>query len=500
VNLSSRSKSIIRGINSFVQVILLTGLSSSAVHAAALSYDEVLQRVVDHYPSLKTAAIQVERASQNSKKLATQLGWQLQADGGFARNVSIFGSEVDVINANASLARKLESGASFGVDTSISREDNAVSFSPSLPNPVTSTSVNLNYRQPLEQGSGNPAYEEGLKTAHAEYLLAQADRTALYDQVANQLIELYTGAATLQARLQNLSRAIARSKRRQAYIKQRAVLGLSEDKDILQVDAQLKSQQAEHDGLQMQWQQLKVSINHLMGAGWDEAFEPEFQNTVSESEPGYSALLTQAQQHDPGLKRVEARLQLADSAIRSRRDAREDNLDLVLFVGNRSQKGDSALGSVSDNVTVGGVRLEYGHGFDKSAQDTELYQAQLDRGAALEDKRQVLENLQYDVSSLLAQIAAGNAALSGYDRSVKSEQAKLAEAEQRYRSGRTDTDQLLQFESQLSAAELAYELQRVELLRRHYSLKLLSGRIWKQIRVPEYENLIQESDEAGSQQ
>jgi outer membrane protein TolC len=484
---------------SLALLLLLLGLSSPGLHAA-VTYNEVLQGVVDHYPSLKTAAIQVERANQNSKKLASQLAWQLQADGGFARNVSIFGTEVDVIDANASVARKLESGSSFGIDTSISRADNALAFSPSLPNPATTTSIDLNYRQPLGQGAGNPAYVEGLKSAQAEYLLAQADRVALYDQIAGQIIELYSGAAVLHARLQNISRAIDRSKRRQAYIKQRAALGLSEDKDVLQVDAQLKSQQAEQRGLQMQWQEVKISLNRLMGVAWDSEFEPEYQATVSGPAPEFEKLFDQAQQHDPALKRVEARLQLADSALRSRRDAREDNLDLVMFVGNRSQQGDSTLGSVSDNVTVGGVRLEYGHGFDKSAEDSELYQAQLDRGAALQDKRQVLEDLQYNISSLLAQIAAGKSALTAYDNSVKSEQAKLDEAEQRYRSGRGDTDQLLQFESQLSAAELAYELQRVELLRRHYNLNLLSGTIWKQIQFPEFDNLMLESNGANSQQ
>lgn len=462
--------------------LLVLALFSQALLAAPVSYREVLQRVVDHYPSLKTAAIQVERASLNRQKLATQLGWQLQADGGIARNVSIFGTEVDVLDANASLARKLKSGATLGISSSVRREDNAIVISPAFPNPATSTSVDLSYRQPLGQGVDNPAYAEGLKTAQADYLLSQAQRTALFDQIANQIIELYSGAASLHARIQNISRAIERSRRRQDYIKERASLGLSEDKDILQVDAQLKSQQAEYRGLQMQWQQLKISLNHLMGTPWDSEFEPEVQSSYKPA--GFDSLFTQAQLQSPNLKTIGARLQLADSAIRSRRDVREDNLDLVMFVGNRNQQGSSASGSIDNNVTVGGVRLEYGHGFDKSAQDTELYQAQLDRGAALQDKKQVLEDLQYDILSLLSQMTVGESALTAYQSSVNSEQAKLKEAEQRYRTGRTDTDQLLQFETQLSSAELALELQRVELLRRQYSLRLLSGDIWRNIQLP----------------
>lgn len=485
-------------IKCFLLAGVLALLPFYTMPVVAATYDEVLQRVVDHYPSLKTAAIQVERASQNSKRLDSQLGWQLQAQGGIARNVSILGTEVDVLDASAGITRKLESGATVGINTSLQREDNAEVFSPALPNPATSASIDLSYRHPLRQGAGNPQYEEGLKSAQAEYRLSQSEQAALYDQIATRLIELYTGAATVHARLQNIAHAIERTKRRQRYIKDRAGLGLSEDKDLLQVDAQLKSQQAEYRGLQMQWQQQKISLNQLMGLEWDSEFEPEYQ-IVAGDDDGFEKIFSAAQQHSPALKRIDARMQLADSAIRSRRDARKDNLDLVMFVGNRTQTGDSALGNVDDSVVVGGVRLEYAHGYDKSAQDTELYQAQLDRSAAIEDKRQALEDMQYEVSSLLAQIKAGKEALSAYESSVKSEHAKLDEAEQRYRSGRTDTDQLIQFETQLSAAELSLMLQRVELMRRHYALSLLSGEIWQQVKFPEYGDFLQVHASEGVQ-
>jgi outer membrane protein TolC len=70
---------------------------------------------------------------------------------------------------------------------------------------------------------------------------------------------------------------------------------------------------------------------------------------------------------------------------------------------------------------------------------------------------------------------------------VKSENRKLAEAEQRFRAGRTDTDQLIQFEAELASAELAYELQRIELARRDRKLALLRGSLWEHIRLPEYQ-------------
>jgi len=60
----------------------------------------------------------------------------------------------------------------------------------------------------------------------------------------------------------------------------------------------------------------------------------------------------------------------------------------------------------------------------------------------------------------------------------------------RYRTGRTDTDQLIQFEDQLSQAEFALELQRLELMKRQYKLKLLLGSLWHTITLPEHDNFV----------
>ena len=74
--------------------------------------------------------------------------------------------------------------------------------------------------------------------------------------------------------------------------------------------------------------------------------------------------------------------------------------------------------------------------------------------------------------------------MKAYALSVTSEQKKLQDAEKRYRQGRTDTDQLIQFEAQLSAAELNLELQRIELLGVEQKLRLLTGQLWDNIQYP----------------
>ncbi len=470
----------------FFKIIFFAAFSS-IVSAQTMTLEQVLQQVIDHYPSVKTAAYQVEKARQENIKVESQLSWQLGAQAGIARDVSLFGTPTDKMTVAGSLSRKLNSGDSISIDAAINREDASTTFSPTIPNPATYTSINLNYRRPLEKGAENLNYELALANADAGEKIAEADRLALYDQLASQVIELYLAAATTEVRMKNIDQSIERSRRLKKYIKDRLNLGVSEEKDILQVDAQLASQKAEQQGLQMAWKKQNISLNRLMGKPWNENLKTLFLQSSLASDENYEKLIADIKLHSPDLLRIEGRLKLAESAIKNSRDAKKDDMDLILFIGNKTNSGDTILGSTNESEIVGGMRLEFNRGLDKSGYDAQLYQAQIERGMVIENKRQVIEDLQYNLSSLLAEIEAGKNALAAYKNSAKSEKNKLKEAEQRYRRGRTDTDQLIQFESQLSVAELSIELQRIELARRYRNLSLLRGAFWKTVKLPDYQ-------------
>ncbi len=467
--------------------------------AEEMTLVQVLQRVVDHYPSLKTAAIQVERARQTSKTIDSQLGWQLAAQAGVQRDSTLFGTPTDVIDVGGRLSRTLESGSILSFEASARREDSEGVFSPVIPNPSTTTNVDITYRKPLAKGSDNPLYTEGLAAAKAEVAASRAESETLYDQIASQVIDLYISAATIKARMHNKERAITRAKRLQNFINDRASLGISEDKDILQVNAQISSLQAELGALQTLWQKQLISLNRLMGREWSADLVIPQSIWLTASTSDFNTLFQAVKDHSPEIHSVDARIELADSAIRVRRDEREDNVDLVLFVGNRTQDGDTGFGDIDESEVVGGIRLEFKQSVDKIGVDAELYQAQLDRSAALQDKRQLIEDLQYELSSLLAEIEANKDAIKAYKLSVSNEKKKLDDAVKRYRTGRTETDLLIRFEDELSQAEFALELQRLELVRRQYNLKLLQGKLWDTINLPVYNNFVTKTPN-GSQQ
>ncbi len=455
------------------------------VRVQGMNLQQVLQRVLNHYPSVKTAALQVQKARQVNTKVESQLSWLLNSSAGYERDTSFFGTAVDRYNVQGSMNRPLSNGGSLGFNVSLLEENSIDIVVPTIPNPLTKTRVDVNYRHKLGKGSDNPDYKEGLEVAFAGELLAAGDRQAFYDQLAAQVIDIYLAGAITQARIKSINKSIQRTHRLHRYIEKEYKLGLSEEKDVLQVEARLRINEADKKSLQVAWQKQLISLNRLMGRQWQREMLPE--TLIDRSQPAsFDVLYQQAQKYSAALKQTDARLKIADSTIRSRRDLYKDDLDVVMFAGNETNQGNTSFGGLEESILIGGVRLEFNRGLDKSGFDADIRQAHYDRDIALQDKKQILENLQYDLASLLAEIKFSEQALTAFARSVKAEEKKLKEAVKRYKEGRIETDRVIDFESDLAVSELSYDLQLIELIRRYHQLNLLRGGIWKDIVLPQF--------------
>ena len=112
-------KMLIKGLTTGIFSLLLV----LSAHAEKLTMEQVLQQVMDHYPSLKVASIQLERARQETKKVESQLGWQLGSQAVFARDMSTFGILSDKLSLSANLSKQLSSGDSISVNAAISDDD-----------------------------------------------------------------------------------------------------------------------------------------------------------------------------------------------------------------------------------------------------------------------------------------------------------------------------------------------------------------------------------------
>lgn len=469
-----------------MKLILSVLMLNTAFYAQAetLEFEQVLQKVIDHYPSIVLATIQVEKAKQENIKAESQLSWQLNGNAGYTRDTSLFGTSSDRYNLAANLNRSLSNGGILGLNASVSRDDSTDSFVPTIPNPLTKTRVDVNYRHRLKKGAENSQYAESKSAAQAGVSIAKSEKSALYDELASQVIEVYLAAATTQARIKNTQKTIDRGLRLKKYISKEFKLGLSEEKDVLQIDAQLATNRADKKSLQVLWKKQIISLNRLMNQQWSNEFTPSIKLANSEDRE-FDIVYAAAQKQSAALKQIDARILLAQSAIRLSRDKRQDELDVVMFLGNEVNQGDVVTGNYNVSEMVGGISLEFKRGLDKSGLNAELRQAHYDKELALQDKKLILQNLQYSVASLLVEFESAEQAVSAFSKSVEAEHKKLTEADRRYKDGRIETDRIIDFEKQLANAELAFELQKIELVRRYHQLNLLSGKLWQTVNRPE---------------
>jgi outer membrane protein TolC len=466
-------------------VILLT-LSvtvSAAEKTEALTFSQALQKVIDTYPTLDIARLQVEQARQDMLKVESTLGWQLSAEGGLNHDVSTFGVPSDVADAFAGLNRTLRSGDSLGISGRYRYEDSEATISPLLPNPSERINLDLNYRMPFGQGRDNPLYIQGRVTAEATVLLQKANELSIREQLAKQTQDVFYSVTSVRAQLATAQSAVDRARRLKRYVSERLELGLAEEKDILQSDAQLQSRLSDLRTLQVAWEQQRTTLNRLMGRPWDAEFRPILDTPplmIPKSEPK-PALVKEAEANSPGLLTNQARVIQNEADLELRRDSRKDKFDVVVSVGGRTASGDNAAGFVDENDLAGGVRLEYQQALDKRGLDAGIYQAQLNLQIARQDERKIRDDLHYTVTGLLSEVKANQVSLTAHQRRLVSEEKKVNEALERYRVGREATDRLIQFENEMQVARLALEQDRIALERRLTNLSILLGRIWQSV-------------------
>ncbi len=321
----------------------------------------------------------------------------------------------------------------------------------------------------------------GASIAETSVQAAAADRVAAFDELARRAADIFFAAAYTHVRLRNAVQAIARAERLKDYVQRNQRLGVAEEKDRLQAEAQLAARRAEHEALLLVWTQQRTSLNRLLEQAWDAEFNPSLsansrRDTASRSNP----CTPKASNTARNAQYLEARARQAEAVIGRNRDGARDQFDAVLSLGSRQLSGDIAGGSVDNSDTVGSLRFEYRGVLGQSGADAELNQAVIDRSIAQRQLESVRTDLRYTVSGLAAEVTTAQAAHAQARQRLESERAKVEEATARYRTGRSDTAQLIQFENDALLAELLAEQQAIELARRLVEIDVLRGALWSE--------------------
>ena len=444
-----------------------------------LTIYQVMQRVLDKYPTLKISDIEVAQAAEQRKQVESSLGWVLNSSGGVTHDLTALGTPSDRLDVTSSIARQLKSGATLSLSGGYRYEDSSLSFNPALPNPAHTTKVDLSYRLPLSQGGGNPLYVEGLKSAEVQYKLTKANDLLTKITLAENVKNIFYKALSTKARLINAIEAVERTKKLEAYINKNVKLGLSEKKDKLQIRAQLHSKQAELSALQLQWNQEKTSINRLMLEDWNHNINPIFTSSINSNVTDVNKLIDITKAYHPAVVISQEKLILAESQINSSRDNKKDNLDLVVSVGSRTSDGkNNSGGTVSEQDWAGSVSLQYKHLFDDDGITSKYKQALLEKNIAQENIIKTHDDISYTVSGLSSEIKLANLAVKTAFKKLNSESLKLREVEDRFKNGRADTAQVIQFQNEYSFAQLAYQNQKVDLHNRIIALQIFTGKFW----------------------
>ncbi|MDH5600575.1 MAG: TolC family protein, partial [Gammaproteobacteria bacterium] len=430
---------------------------ASAASKTSLTIFQVMQRVLDRYPSLKISEMEVAQAAQQRQQVESSLGWILNSSAGVKHDLTGLGTPSDRLDIKGSIGRKLKSGATLSLSGGYTYEDSTMAFSPSFPNPAHTTRLDLSYTLPLSQGVGNPQYIEGINSAEASYELTKANQLLTKITLAEKVKDLFYAALVTRARLANAEQAVERTRKLQNYINRNYKLGVSENKDKLQVKAQLDSTLAELRAIELQWKQQQTSLNRLMLENWDRALHPTLITNHSPESYNINKLIEKTRLYHPAVKISQAQLEMAESEITTARDSKKDNLDLVLSVGTRTSDGESTTGTVSEQDWAGAVSIQYKHLFDDSGVSSKFKQSLLKKSIALENIIKTNDDIRYTVSGLVTEIEAAKLAVDSAGQKLKSELLKLKEAEQRFRNGRADTAQLIQFQNEYSFAQLSYQ-------------------------------------------
>lgn len=462
-------------------VLVLAALAVAPARAESLSFDQVLARAAAADAALRIARFEIERARLETDRVESQLGWVARGAAGVGRDVNIFGAPANRVDATANLERRLPSGSTLGVGVGAAREESDRTLLPFLPNPSDTARADASYRLPLRQGAGGVSYRQGLETAAAGIEAAQAEFEAARSALAQQVADLFYAAALTYERLRNAAEAVERAERLKQFIERNFRLGVAEEKDRLQAEAQLRARLAEQRALRVQWESQRIALNRLMERAWDSDWTPHVGERPGAYRPNLPALEAEALAASADLERERARLRAAEAAIARRRDAVRNQVDLVFSVGSRRQAGTVLGGEISETEAIAGARLEYRAALDDRGAAAELAQALLERDAARERLATLTTGLRYTVARVAAEIEALDAALAQARAREAAERKKLDEATRRYRTGRADTAELIQFENDYEAAALAAEQQTLERARRLKELERLRGTIWRDI-------------------
>ena len=463
---------------SYILCMLIPG----SVIADSLTLSQAVRRLMDYYPTLQVAKLKTDQANWEIKNVKNQLSWKLNGSAGIVHDVSAFGTPFDRFEASANVNRVLSSGHSLGFSGRYQYNDDSFVLNNSFPNPSQSLDFDVNYRIPLGKGEGNASYHQSVIIAEAQKVIERLNEKAILKSLTANVINLFHEIDNLQQRINYTDASIQRSKRLKQYIVRNKELGIYEEKDVLESEAQLLKVLAERENILLAITEQKNSLRKLLGLEAQELIDIKL-GSYPVSTRSSNELIKKAENDDPQLRIRNKSLVIADANIQSSLSQNSDKKDIVFSVGARTLYGDSESDSVSEEDYAAQLRFEYEYDLGNHAYTSRIEKAKRQKDITIQEIRLAKDELKYQLFALLDKLEKQRALIVKLKQHNKVSREKLLEAEARYKQGRIDTTNLIQFENDFHLANLDLSAAETSLSQSETSLALLVGDLLPQLNI-----------------
>ncbi|MGD8811815.1 MAG: TolC family protein, partial [Thioalkalispiraceae bacterium] len=348
--------------------------------------------------------------------------------------------------------------------------------------PSQSLNLDLNYRVPLGRGENNTIYQQAKTIAELQQRIEQLNEKNILKSLVEQVINLFYEIENNERRLQYTESSIDRSRRLKNYIARNMQLGIYENKDVLEAQAQLLKVISEKETLALAVSEQKNALRKLLGLEPGSSLELAIEKVIS-MELVADQLLAEAEGDAAELQIKQRQLEISDARIISALNENSDQKDIVFSVGARTLYGDSTTESVSEEDYAAQLKFEYNYDLGKKSYKSNIEKIKKDKDIALQEIRLNKDEIRYRLNALLDKIQRQEKVLQKLTRHMKVSEEKYNDALQRHRKGRINTTDLIGFENDLHLASLDYSSASINLSLTKMNLALFTGRLWNTLGI-----------------
>lgn len=368
---------------------------------------------------------------------------------------------------DAAISQPLGNGGALTLTADYSRTrlryDSVFAAQLSLLNPAWRGGVKIDYRHPLLRGAGRVEEETARAVAGTELQAARLRQRILARELALQTVDAFFRLLADEVRVRVVANALSRAERLLEDQRFRARFGLIEEADVIQGEALIAAQRLERQRAQANVRASRTALNRLLLRDAEAPLRLVVPVPGGDP-PSLSRSLHEAEQKRDEFVLLRMERDIAEARLRLAREQARPQLDVIAEAGVfalERRPVDAAWLDPEDRYV--GLSLEFTDTLGRRVANAELRSTLFTLRRAEARAAELREQLHDQLSAIHVGLVTGSESLRLAIGRMQAERRKYEAETARYRDGRSDTATLVRFESELAAAELDVEMQRLTL-------------------------------------